>query len=162
MNKTITILLWLCLPLFCIAQNPLEREYEYDAAGNRTLRKKITTKAPQGDSLQSLPASRYALQDELQSGVSQKSPEYYIEKLARVEMKIYPNPATEKITLAISNMENLQTGMLQLYSLSGQLLQTYPVQSETTIISLVGLAKGTYFLKVQINEKTENWKIIKQ
>jgi len=160
MNKTITILLWLCLPLFCIAQ-PLERYYEYDAAGNRVLRKEVRMKAPQEDSLQSLPATRYALQDELQSVVSQKSPEYYIEKLARVEIKIYPNPATEKITLAISNMENLQTGMLQLYSLSGQILQTYPIQSETIIISLVGLAKGTYFLKVQINEKTENWKIVK-
>jgi len=159
MNKTITILLWLCLPLFCIAQNQLEREYEYDVAGNRTLRKMITTKAPPEDSLQ-------VTSNELQDGRDAAShvsatPEYYVEKLARVEIKIYPNPATEKITLAISNMENLQTGMLQLHSLSGQLLQTYPVQSETTIISLVGLAKATYFLKVQINEKTENWKIIK-
>jgi len=158
MNKTITLLLWLCLPLFCIAQ-PLERYYEYDDAGNRVLRKVIRMQAPQEDSLQ---VTSDEFLEKLASDVSQKSPEYYVEKLARVEVKIYPNPATEKITLAISNMENLQTGMLQLYSLNGQLLQTHPIQSETTTISLVGLAKSTYILKVQINEKTENWKIIKQ
>ena len=167
MKRKITLLLWLCIPLLCLAQNnPLPRYYEYDAAGNRTVRKVIelpkAPPAPPEDSLESLPVTHYALQDELPSSGSQLSPEYYVEKLAQVEMKIYPNPATEKITLSISNMENLQTGILQLYSMNGQLLQTQPIHSATCEISLAGLVKGTYILKVQINEKTENWKIIKQ
>jgi hypothetical protein len=167
MNKTITIFLWLCLPLFCIAQNQLTREYEYDAAGNRILRKTVRMQAPPEppkDSLEVVASTGSAtelLQDELASVESQLPTEYYVENLARVEMKIYPNPATEKVTFAISNLDNLQTGTLQLYSLNGQLLQTQPVLSNITEISLEGLAKGTYILKVQINEKTENWKIIK-
>ena len=159
MKRKITLLFWLCIPLFCLAQNQLIREYEYDAAGNRTLRKTVRLQAPPEDSL---PATHYALQDELPSFESQKSPEYYVEKLAQVEMKIYPNPATEKITLAISNMEKLQTGTLQLYTLNGQLLQTQPIHSSTNDISLVNLAKGAYILKVQINDIIEEWKIVKQ
>jgi len=166
MKRKITLLLWLCIPLLCLAQsNPLPRYYEYDAAGNRIVRKVITVQAPPAppeDSLESLPVTHYALQDELPSSGSQLSPEYYVEKLAQVEMKIYPNPATEKITLSISNMEKMQTGTLQLYSMNGQLLQTRLLSEAEVDISLVGLSKGTYILKVQVNDIIENWKIIKQ
>jgi len=147
--RKISFFLWLCIPLFCIAQT-LPRHYEYDAAGNRIVRKLITVQpappAPPEDSVRHVSATT----------------EYFIEKIAQVEMKIYPNPATEKITLSISNMDKLQTGTLQLYSLNGQLLQTRPLNEAEVDISLVGLSKGTYILKVQINDTTENWKIIKQ
>jgi len=163
MKQTLTLILWFCIPLFCLAQNnPLPRYYEYDAAGNRVVRKVIELpKAPPAPP-DSLPITRYVLQDEFGSSGSQLSPDYYIEKLAQVEMKIYPNPATEKITLSISNVEKMQNGTLQLYSLNGQLLQTQPIHSATCEISLAGLATGSYILKVQINDTTENWKIVKQ
>ena len=116
--------------------------------------------------LPSLPVTRYGLQ-EVASPVSFVSPElttpnYFVETIAQVEMKIYPNPTTEKITLQISNMETLQKGILQLYTLNGQLLQTRLLSEAEVIVSLAGLANGTYILKVQINDTVENWKIIKQ
>ena len=156
MKRKITLLLWLCIPIFCIAQNnPLPRYYEYDAAGNRIVRKVINVQpappAPPEGSLE-------VTSDELQV----TSNIYFVEKVAQVEMKIYPNPATEKITLYVANMEKMQTGTLQLYSVNGQLLQTQPIHSATCEISLAGLATGSYILKVQINDTTENWKIIKQ
>jgi hypothetical protein len=87
---------------------------------------------------------------------------YFVEKIAQVEIKIYPNPATEKITLEFSGgVETWRAASLRLYSLSGQLLQEQPVHSSTTIVSLAGFAKGTYILKVQVNGHTEDWKIIK-
>jgi len=163
MKRKITLFLWLCIPIFCIAQNnPLPRYYEYDSAGNRIVRKVIELPQVPPAPPDSLPGTRYPLQDEFGSSGSQLSPEYYVEKLAQVEMKIYPNPATEKITLSISNMENLQTGTLQLYSMNGQLLQTRLLSEAEVDISLVGLSKGTYILKVQVNDIIENWKIIKQ
>ena len=88
-------------------------------------------------------------------------PQYFIEKIAQVELKIYPNPTTEKITLEIPGWKDLQTGVFKLYSLTGQLLQEQPVHAVTTTISLAGLAKGTYVLKVYINDRTEDWKVIK-
>jgi hypothetical protein len=42
------------------------------------------------------------------------------------------------------------------------LLQEQPVHSAITEVSLAGLAKGAYILKVNVNGVTEDWKIIKQ
>jgi len=41
MKKNIFFFLWLVIPLFCMAQS-LDREYDYDEAGNRILRKTIS------------------------------------------------------------------------------------------------------------------------
>jgi hypothetical protein len=59
-------------------------------------------------------------------------------------------------------MQNLSAGNFKLYSLNGQLLQERTVHSVTTEVSLAGLSNGTYILKVQINDRVEDWKIIKQ
>jgi len=151
MKQKLILLLWFAIPLFCMAQSSLTVEYDYDAAGNRILRKVIEMQpAP--------PAPTMAVAQEF----SEEEPEYFVEKIAQVEMKIYPNPTTEKITLEIAGWEDLQTGIFKLFSLNGQLLQEQPVHSTTTSISLAGLSKGTYILKVRINDRIENWKIIKQ
>jgi uncharacterized protein YvpB len=76
--------------------------------------------------------------DELQG----TSEEIFVEKIAQVEIKIYPNPTTENVTLEIDNMEKLQTGKFTLFSMNGQLLQEHPVHDATTAISLAGLPSG--------------------
>jgi hypothetical protein len=152
--KRTFIFLILAIPLICMAQN-LVRVYEYDNAGNRTVFKTLQMNpAPPAPPEDSLHVTRDALQD--------SETIYFVETIAKVEIKIYPNPTTEKVTLEISNMERLQTGIFKLYSLSGQLLQEQPVHSSTTIVSLAGLPKGAYILKVHINDRIEDWKIIKQ
>jgi len=156
MKQTFTFLL-LAIPLICMAVTPLARQYSYDASGNRTACAVINMSPPQAppDSTkdQKLQVTSYELQE--------IEYEYFIEKIAQTEIKIYPNPTTEKITLAISGWENLQTGMFKLYSLNGQLLQEQLVHSFTTTISLIGMPKGAYILKVNVNGVTEDWKIIK-
>ena len=190
--KTI-LLLFFALPLFCMAQRQLVISYEYDAAGNRVLRKTVNIiprdsleLSPPDSTIVELPTPEdeevptgspdFAMQDSLPTTeefespkslmsfepTSPPTPEYFVEKIAQVEIKIYPNPATEKITLEFSGdvrVENFRP--LRLYSLSGQLLQEQPVHSVTTEVSLAGLAKGAYILKVQINNTVEDWKIIK-
>jgi hypothetical protein len=165
MIKKFILLLWFAIPLFCMAQQ-LQVTYEYDASGNRTSRKTIVLEAPQ--LAPPAPQDSTLVANELESLATLMTqdlatePEYFVEKIARVEIKIYPNPTTEKITLEIPAWENLQTGNFKLFSLTGQLLQSQPVYSATTIVSLAGLPKGTYILKVHINNRTEDWKIIKQ
>jgi len=90
------------------------------------------------------------------------APNYFVETVAQTEIKIYPNPTTEKITLEISGWKSLQTGRFSLYTLTGQLLQEQPVSSATTTVSLAGFPTGVYMLKVRMNDITEEWKIIKQ
>ena len=154
MKRKIICLLWFAIPLFCMAQGRLTVEYDYDKAGNRTSRRVIT--------MQMAPPDGAVAVIETEPLEPEPEPEYFVDRIAQMKMKIYPNPATERITLEISNMEDVQTGIFKLFSLSGQLLQEQPVYSATTIISLSGLAKGVYILKVRINDHTEDLKIIKQ
>jgi len=154
MIKKITFLLCLTIPLFCLAQNSLTTVYEYDNAGNRISRKVIN--------LQSAPPAQQMAVAEDFPKAGPVEPEYFVEEIARMEMKIYPNPATERITLEISNWDDLQTGTFKLFSFNGQLLQEQPVHSPATSISLAGLSKGAYILKVRMNNRTESLKIIKQ
>jgi len=152
--KQALILILFTLPFFCMAQLP--RVYEYDDAGNRIVRKTVTLNpAP--------PAPPDSTETTLDSQMSLESlePEYFVENIAQTEIKVYPNPTTEQVTLEIAGWETLQNGNFKLFSLTGQLLQEHPVHSLTTTISLATLPRGAYILKVHISGKTENWKIIK-
>ena len=174
MKKQLTLFLCLCLPLFCMAQNnlppnSLPREYAYDAAGNRTSRAVIEMPPP----LLTPPAPQDTIFTEDMEGkhigrgkpmclpLPQQAADYFVETISQTEIKIYPNPTTEKITLDIVGWETLQTGIFKLFTMNGQLLQERPVHSATTEVSLAGLASGAYILKVQINDKVEDWKVIK-
>ena len=174
MKQTLIFLL-LAIPLICMAQTPLARQYTYDASGNRTVCAVINMSPPlappvppdstgteelqvTSDESDTLHVTRYE-----REGRDNRDDKYFVEKIAQTEIKIYPNPTTEKITLEFSGdvrVENFRP--LKIYSLSGQLLHEQPVHSPTTVISLAGMSKGVYILKVNVNGKTEDWKIIKQ
>ena len=141
--KQTLIFLALAIPLFCMAQT-LPRYYSYDDAGNRILRSTIPMNL-----VPPVPTDSLEVTGDGVTG-DEVSEQLFIENIAQVEIKIYPNPTTEKVTLEIGNMEKLQTGNFKLISLTGQLLQEHPVHSATTTVSLSGLSKGTYILKVNI------------
>jgi len=167
--KRVIILATLCAyPIFCMAQPGLAREYGYDDSGNRTFCKVINlvpalTPPPQDttDFIIALPLDEEELPSMPPDFTLPDSPQYYTEFVAQKEIKIYPNPTTENVTLEIAGWKNLQKGIFKLYSLNGQLLQEYSVISVTTTISLDRLVKGAYILKVFINDDIEEWKIIK-
>ena len=174
MNQKITLLILFAVPLFCMAQSQLARQYTYDAAGNRTACAVITL-PPQAPPvpLDSTKTEELQVTSDERDGRDtlhvtrdnrdERDGKYFVEKIAQTEIKIYPNPTTEKITLEFSEsvgFENFRT--LRLYSLSGQLLQEQTVHSSTTVISLAGMPAGVYMLKVRINDSVEDWKVIKQ
>jgi len=160
MNQKITLFILFALPLFCVAQTPLARQYSYDASGNRTTCAVINMSP--SPALPVPPDSTGSDTEPQAANPVPQPTEYFVEKIAQTVIKIYPNPTTEKITLEFSGdvrVENFRP--LQIYSLSGQLLQEYPMHSTTITISLAGMPKGVYILKVNVNGKTEDWKIIK-
>jgi len=154
MKKKLTFLLWLAIPLFCMAQPPLPIGYDYDAAGNRVRRKVIELPLPSF----APPAPQDSLQvDEGTSGqVTEEL--YFVEKIAQTEIKIYPNPTTEKITLEILGWQDLQTGVFTLFSLTGQLLQEQPVHSSATEVSLAGLKMPYSLRSERVNKEAEEQK----
>ena len=68
-----------------------------------------------------------------------------------IGLQVYPNPASEKLTVQLTDWENEQLE-LRLYNSLGMLLSNDMIRSNTTSIDVKGLVAGVYTVQVQ-NEK---------
>lgn len=74
---------------------------------------------------------------------------------------VYPNPATDFVTLKAGNYET-EDLTYQLYNSSGNLLEKKKIEGYESIIVISKLVPGTYFLKVNAkNKEIKTFKIIK-
>lgn len=77
------------------------------------------------------------------------------------EIKIYPNPANDFINISIPN--ELQSASIELLSINGQLLRSQKLtQSTNNEIAIADLPPGLYLAKVNFNQTSKVFKIIKQ
>ena len=137
------------------AQSNLKREYVYDDSGNRTVRKVLTLKSMKMDY-----DSTATEDDSIIENLPEES--HYVEKMGNIQLNIFPNPTSEMVTVRIENSNDFKDGTLRLYMPNGQLLREYPVNSPEFTIDLSNYVKGVYLLKLQINQHSDTWKIIKQ
>jgi hypothetical protein len=78
-----------------------------------------------------------------------------------LEMKIYPNPATDYLILKIEGIVKTQC-FASLYNTNGNLLQTIEIASNETSIPMQSHLPGTYILKITLASKEiKTFKIIK-
>jgi hypothetical protein len=63
-----------------------------------------------------------------------------------VGVNVYPNPASEKITVELS--ENVDNGRLEVYTIEGKSVGTYNMNEMKTTISVKSLSAGTYYFKL--------------
>ena len=61
------------------------------------------------------------------------------------QLSVYPNPATDHITVSFPNMQN---GKLFIYNIVGEQIMSRELADETSNISIAGLAKGIYMVRV--------------
>jgi len=81
------------------------------------------------------------------------------ETTIHLEMSVYPNPTTNYLTLKTEDNANLS---YQLYDLQGKVIENKKVNANSTIITMEGLPKATYFLTVTDNKSTvKTFKVIK-
>ncbi|OFY87547.1 MAG: hypothetical protein A3F72_20935 [Bacteroidetes bacterium RIFCSPLOWO2_12_FULL_35_15] len=90
--------------------------------------------------------------DPLSSGVNQMV-------VSDRSIKVYPNPATDKITMEVPEFKNTS---LEILSMDGRVLKNISLQSEKTQLNISNLAKGIYILKVKNDKKIITKKLIKQ
>ncbi len=64
-----------------------------------------------------------------------------------LSVSVYPNPATDFLTLKVENFE-LSTLGFQLYDISGKLIKSKGIESNETSIIMSNLVPATYFLKI--------------
>ena len=67
--------------------------------------------------------------------------------MPEVGVKIYPNPASEKIQVVLSKM--VDNSMIEIYSADGRLVRTVSIHEIASTIPLSGLTPGGYFFKLK-------------
>lgn len=78
-----------------------------------------------------------------------------------IDLQVYPNPTTGQLILSIGSNE-LSNLNYQLFSISGQLIESQKIAGATTTIQMETLQSATYFLKVTSDNKAlKSFKIIK-
>jgi hypothetical protein len=137
MKTLITILLTLG-SLASFAQTSIE--YTYDNAGNRIIRKVVST-----------------LREGVDEPQEEAVPEYGEE--------LYPNPTRDIVNVVMSDdLVSLEGKKLEVYSLEGRLLILEEIQNNLskTAINLSQYPIGSYIVRIYAKEYHSEWRIIKQ
>lgn len=74
-------------------------------------------------------------------------------------ISIYPNPAFDMIS--IENTTGKSIKEVSLYSVSGQLVKTFTTEKTVQNLSISNLQSGIYFVKIRLEDKIINTKLIK-
>jgi len=67
------------------------------------------------------------------------------------EVKVYPNPANDNVTVELIGYDNLQYAEIQIYGLVGNLIFSKKITENVSYISVAELKSGLYFYNVIVN-----------
>ena len=117
--------------------------YSYDASGNRTDRIIDLTKS-----------------GKIPNGSSISSEDFFDDKIADFNIKIYPNPTKGILKVEIPGLGD-QNARLAIYNLQGKQIVNNKVFNNLSTVNLSNYPPGMYILKILIGQKSSEWKIIK-
>jgi beta-glucanase (GH16 family) len=92
--------------------------------------------------------------------VYQQGPLAIANPIKTKELIVFPNPATDKLNLKIS--ENQIGSQVTIYSILGQELNSYILSTEETILDVSNYQNGIYLLKINTNSGIQTYKFIKE
>ncbi len=112
---------------------------DYDAAGNRIKRSIIIQEDPE---------------------IVASNDDTKLDKLKENRLKIYPNPVSDNLSIALQLEEN-KTVEVTLIDINGKLINKFWISNGVNSINLHNLAPGEYFLTTLIESDKKSWKITK-
>ena len=77
-----------------------------------------------------------------------------------LDLIIYPNPAQDKLSIALP--EGLKDGLLSIFTMSGKLVLTQEVKETETIVNLESIETGTFLIKFSSKDTIYFGKVIKE
>ncbi len=82
--------------------------------------------------------------------------------LIKSEIRIYPNPTKDYITIEITNFPDELQGLIVISDLQGRIIYKTTQIKQKTIIDLSKYTYGNYILQITVNDIKREWNIIKQ
>ncbi|HSN47595.1 MAG TPA: S8 family serine peptidase [Flavobacterium sp.] len=83
-----------------------------------------------------------------------------VAKASKNDFLVYPNPANDSISVTLS--KGFNSGNIIIYSVLGQKVLDEKITTQTSIISMKSLIKGTYLYTIESNGFSKSGKIVKQ
>jgi len=77
-------------------------------------------------------------------------------------ISIYPNPTRGELQVQIGGLQAVAQSAIQVYSLGGVQVFSQQGLKEHTPINLTQAPAGVYLLKIVLDGKTVEWKVLKQ
>ena len=87
---------------------------------------------------------------------------FLYEHLAQQQLRIYPNPVKEELTIALDAYSTEHQGEFSLYGPNGALLVRRGIAGTVTKVNMASYAKGVYVLHIRLDGKNTSWKVIKE
>ncbi|MCX6230453.1 MAG: T9SS type A sorting domain-containing protein [Bacteroidetes bacterium] len=78
------------------------------------------------------------------------------------KIKIYPNPATYKLTLDLQQLKDLHNTIIYIYDIQGQLILQQTINDKETELNISSFAKGVYVIKVNNDKQRIVSKFVKE
>jgi plastocyanin len=84
--------------------------------------------------------------------------------ISNKQISIYPNPTTGNFVVQYkgTTTQNVKNASMEVYNLRGEQICSLPVLSEKTSVDLSDLTSGSYFVRINDNEKTYSKILIKK
>ncbi|MBJ7428963.1 MAG: T9SS type A sorting domain-containing protein, partial [Bacteroidia bacterium] len=76
----------------------------------------------------------------------------------KIAVKVYPNPFANQVNI---DLENENKGQLFILDVNGKNIETISLTKNQTL-DLSHLAKGIYVLKMEVNQQTAYYKLVKE
>ena len=126
--------------------------YNYDDHGNRTERVIYL------DSKKSANGGNGSQTD--QGGDTEEFKEKFENNGKEISLNIYPNPVDQILNIVIDT-EDFPDGKIYIYDINGKIIVSINNLSYTNSLDVSAYPDGIYFLKIEVNGKYSDWKIIK-
>lgn len=120
--------------------------FAYDASGNRTQRTILVLRSGKLTE-DNVPREKEAVTDST---------------LVNHVINIYPNPTKGHLTINIKNLIENKKASLTIHDIRGQLLITKEDLQATTELDISSYPSANYILRIVVDGKITEWKIIKQ
>lgn len=138
--------------LLSFSQNCPVLSYSYDAAGNRIKRELIITLCnyapPPPSSLRTIQNTSAPSTDTVTA--------------SKMKVKVYPNPALDKINVEITQTEPREAKTIFLFDLNGKIIYTKTTSQTQIQINVAGLVTGLYYLNIIQGKNTVTYSVLKK
>lgn len=147
MKKTKFIIFFSLMLYATISEAQTKVGFSYDVTSNRVKREIIR---------------KSSVANKFSNSISASSIKPVSGRIDEMELTIYPNPTLGQLSVEITSMPQNTSGEITIYNMEGKLMQHQKKLKTLNQLDLSTCQAGIYILRIKIEKKVSEWKIVKK